>query len=457
MAATWSAHIRDAFHRFFSPRKIIVIHEEKVRHIPLSMRKQVGVAFCLLIGVGWLSYTTGLSMAHQEIMDRKQRQLSEVYRDNLRHRKTLAMIRRDLSEMAWRQDGESQDYARFVLDQYGIEGADPGGAEEGRETALLPVEDALLERVAYLENRLEELEGFRDHVVASVQDRLPGTVEHLKNVIRMTGLSPTDFELDAEAEGLGIGGPERHDAGEHGEEQGAAGEATEAGAAEEDEEGGHHHDHDEESSEEETDHEDSGENEHEDPEGNEHEAGEGGHGGPYVPIKAGYSLPSDSSTLESLSQLNNLFALTRVTGALPLAHPMPKGRLTSHYGYRRDPFTRRRALHTGIDFAGPGGMMIMATAPGRVTFTGRKGAYGNLVVIDHGHGITTRYGHLSKIHVRTGEEVQQGQKIARQGNTGRSTGAHLHYEVRHNGRSVDPYKFLKAGRYFHEKLGASAL
>ena len=101
-------------------------------------------------------------------------------------------------------------------------------------------------------------------------------------------------------------------------------------------------------------------------------------------------------------------------------------------------------MHAGMDIAGPTGQRIMASAAGRVTFAGRASGYGNLVKIDHGHGIETRYGHLSAFNVKPGQLVERGQNIARMGSTGRSTGPHLHFEVRLNGRAMNPRPFLEA-------------
>ncbi len=115
---------------------------------------------------------------------------------------------------------------------------------------------------------------------------------------------------------------------------------------------------------------------------------------------------------------------------------------TSGFGYRISPFTGHKQFHEGLDIANRKGTPVIAPANGLVVFTGRKGGFGNLVIIDHGHGITTRYGHLSKILVRVGQHVKRGEKIAEIGNTGRSTGPHLHYEVRLNGVPVNPRRYI---------------
>jgi murein DD-endopeptidase MepM/ murein hydrolase activator NlpD len=110
-----------------------------------------------------------------------------------------------------------------------------------------------------------------------------------------------------------------------------------------------------------------------------------------------------------------------------------------------DPFLRAPAMHTGLDFRGETGEAIHATASGTVTSAGWSGGYGKMVEIDHGNGLSTRYGHMSAIDVHVGQAVKIGQVLGRVGSTGRSTGPHLHYETRVEGEAVDPHKFLRAG------------
>ncbi|WP_336980680.1 M23 family metallopeptidase [Altererythrobacter fulvus] len=117
-------------------------------------------------------------------------------------------------------------------------------------------------------------------------------------------------------------------------------------------------------------------------------------------------------------------------------------RLSSHYGYRTDPLQGDVRLHAGIDIPGPAGSPVYAAASGRVSFSGWRGGYGEMVEIDHGGGLRTRYAHLSHSLVSPGIEVTQGQQIALMGATGRATGSHLHFEVRRAGRPLDPLGFL---------------
>jgi murein DD-endopeptidase MepM/ murein hydrolase activator NlpD len=134
--------------------------------------------------------------------------------------------------------------------------------------------------------------------------------------------------------------------------------------------------------------------------------------------------------------------------AVPSDKPVRTAAFTSGYGYRSDPFQGRAAMHAGIDLAGAVGTPIYATADGIITDAGyNSGGYGNLIKIDHGRGIETRYGHLSKMAVYAGQRVKRGDMIGRMGSTGRSTGSHLHYEVRIDGRPVNPVPFMKATDY----------
>lgn len=119
-----------------------------------------------------------------------------------------------------------------------------------------------------------------------------------------------------------------------------------------------------------------------------------------------------------------------------------KGWVTSHFGYRLDPFTSRRALHRGMDVAAKEGAPVYAPADGVVTFTGQNGGFGDTVMLFHGYGISTLYAHLEEALVRSGQKVKRGEIIARVGSSGRSTGAHLHYEVVVHGVPVDPRKYV---------------
>ena len=119
-----------------------------------------------------------------------------------------------------------------------------------------------------------------------------------------------------------------------------------------------------------------------------------------------------------------------------------QGWVTSDFGARLDPYSADRSMHQGLDISTPHGQPVLTPSDGTVVFNGTEGGYGKVLVIDHGYGVKTRYGHLSETFVRLGERVARGQKVAAVGNTGRSTGPHLHYEVRVNGIPENPRKFI---------------
>jgi murein DD-endopeptidase MepM/ murein hydrolase activator NlpD len=166
-------------------------------------------------------------------------------------------------------------------------------------------------------------------------------------------------------------------------------------------------------------------------------------GGPFVEPETTEAF--DNSLIGLDTALGRLESVRSQAKKLPFNNPSPASDITSTFGNRLDPFLGRLALHAGIDFRAPTGTRILATAPGTVITAGKNGGYGNMVEIDHGNGITTRYAHLSTILVNAGDKIRTGEPIARSGSTGRSTGPHLHYEVRLNGEAVDPMRFLTAG------------
>lgn len=171
-----------------------------------------------------------------------------------------------------------------------------------------------------------------------------------------------------------------------------------------------------------------------------------GRGGPFIPYhgrigRAG-ALGKSFAALEGA--LFRMEVLERTLVAIPSGQPANVLMLSSSFGYRSDPFTGAGAMHAGLDFPGPIGTPILAAAPGRVAFVGQKSGYGNVVEVDHGQGILTRYAHLSGFTTRVGSQVTAGQQIAKMGSTGRSTGSHLHFEVRLNGVAVNPRRFLEA-------------
>ncbi|MBC7986206.1 MAG: M23 family metallopeptidase, partial [Sphingomonadaceae bacterium] len=170
-------------------------------------------------------------------------------------------------------------------------------------------------------------------------------------------------------------------------------------------------------------------------------------GGPYIPAardRGGANESIDEQIEDLENALNRLAAMEISLRAIPSASPTTRLALTSAFGYRSDPFNGDRAMHSGLDISGSHGQGILATAGGRIVKAGWANGYGNMIEIDHGAGMITRYAHLSGVDVRVGQRVARGQRIGRMGSTGRSTSTHLHYEIRINGQAINPRRFLEA-------------
>jgi murein DD-endopeptidase MepM/ murein hydrolase activator NlpD len=182
----------------------------------------------------------------------------------------------------------------------------------------------------------------------------------------------------------------------------------------------------------------------------------GGMGGPFEPVTTETKpQPQAQAPAQADPQFRALFnswkrldQAEQTIGGIPSLKPIAAApAINSGFGVRSDPFLRRAAMHAGVDMPGPIGTQIFATADGIVGRAGRAGGYGNLIELDHGRGVQTRYGHLSAILVQPGARIKRGQLIGLMGSTGRSTGSHLHYEVRIDGRAVNPIPFLQSGDY----------
>jgi murein DD-endopeptidase MepM/ murein hydrolase activator NlpD len=178
----------------------------------------------------------------------------------------------------------------------------------------------------------------------------------------------------------------------------------------------------------------------------------GAAGGPFVPAVslaggsgAGHALLASAEVLDD--QVQRWQRLQLVLHSLPLSTPIDHFAFGSPFGWRTDPFNGRPALHEGLDLQGTLKTPVLATAPGQVVFAGWSGSYGRMVEIDHGLGIHTRYAHLVQIDVEVGDAVDYRQEVGLLGSSGRSTGPHVHYEIRVDGRPYDPMNFIKAGKY----------
>ncbi len=177
-------------------------------------------------------------------------------------------------------------------------------------------------------------------------------------------------------------------------------------------------------------------------------------GGPFLaaapPDEAARKLNSQYERIDRL--LAEIELYRTAVAAMPVGRPLPSWRrMTSGFGMRRDPFRKIPAMHNGVDFRAPTGAPVKTTAAGRVVRAGTLGGYGKVVEVRHKHGVSTRYAHLSRISVKPGQKVKKNERIGRVGNTGRSTGPHLHYEIRVFGKAVNPIRFWRTGRDVLEK------
>lgn len=181
---------------------------------------------------------------------------------------------------------------------------------------------------------------------------------------------------------------------------------------------------------------------------------QGGVGGPELPVAFADGAFEDQA-LKALASLDEFGRLVRVLRAVPLSAPVLGASFdqSSGFGLRPDPFTNRLSFHSGLDFSGPLGSPVLATASGTVVFAGVRGAFGNTIEIDHGYGVRTRYGHLQRILAKVGSQVQKGAIIGKLGSSGRSTGPHVHYEVWYDDAVKNPSNFLKAGHYVYQDQG----
>lgn len=172
-----------------------------------------------------------------------------------------------------------------------------------------------------------------------------------------------------------------------------------------------------------------------------------GRGGPFIPASARIDGALGEEVRRLETQMSRLVALQTVMRSLPLTAPLDAYWISSHFGKRRDPYNGRWAMHEGIDLAAQLGSPVHAAAPGTVVYAGRKPGYGRVVEVDHGYGIKTRYAHLKAIEVARGARLAHRDTLGRVGDSGRSTGAHLHYEILMDGDPFDPMNFLKAGKH----------
>lgn len=354
------------FKRWFPQRNLIIVSEHKVRHVPVSGAVQCLAVSFMIGSICWGAYSTGSYMAAKMALKTQNQTLRTIADQRVSSNFNAFYTATPLSS-----DAPSDSDAELAA-----------SASGPMFTLSAMSNDKLYARVAFLEQRIAELQAANTTIIQRVRDKTAGRIGDLENIIRQAGLNPDTIKKqvqDKNAETM--------------KKLRASGKSQ---------------------------------------------------GGPYIPTDTPGLSHGESLLYANLNQLSDLqFAVDN----LPLANPIPKGDEQSRFGHRIDPFTGRLAFHSGIDLAGPSGSGIYSTADGKVTAAGRNGAYGNAVDVEHEFGISTRYAHLSRILVSEGQRVRKGDLIGIQGSSGRSTGAHLHYEVRYHDKPVNPKSFLNAGRY----------
>lgn len=372
-----------AFSRLFCKRSVIIISDHKTQHVPFTVSFQL-IALASILGfVTWASYSTGSYVAAQQVLKEKDKKIAFTELENERVGAEFSLLKRDLMKLA--KDGEKGklgDYAQMVAEQYSND-TNPASEINTAEASNVDY-NAVFKRIEYLEERMKELQDTHEQMLADIRNTTGGKIKEIEKVIAMVGMDKKALVQKAEAA--------QKQAEQRKEKYGRI---------------------------------------------------ENGRGGPYQPPKISMLKQKDTNLYFDLKRM---MVLNDIVESMPLSRPMHSDyRLTSGFGTRVDPFRGHLAFHSGMDMSAPLGTKILSTTDGRVTFTGWKGAYGNMVDVEHGFGFSTRYGHLSKILVKNGQFVKKGQVIAIQGSTGRSTGQHLHYEVRYNNNPLNPKNFLKAG------------
>lgn len=380
------------FAKIFHKRSLIILSEHKVRHIHISGGVQFALVAALVVGVCWSSYSTGSFMAARDVIREQDATIRSVASTRVE-----TNFNAMLSSAVQPASKKSAGYRNMLSDS--------------TLSLTMGNHDKLFERISVLEKRVAELKNANDSIIETVRNKTGGQIDNLEQIIRNTGLNPDALKRQAGGKVLRAAAPKRPsltvDSSPDIEDESAFKEEDSSAAVSESTDDAENH-----------------------------------QGGPF--IAADTVEYYEAQEREIARQLEELMVLGKVVEALPLARPINGGSLQSNFGKRRDPFTGRLAFHAGLDISGPSGTKVLSTGSGVVAFAGRSGAYGQVVDIDHGLGISTRYGHLSRIMVTDGQRVAEGDVIGIQGSTGRSTGEHVHYEVRFNDKPLNPKNFLDA-------------
>ncbi len=388
--------------KIFRSRNVIIISEHKVDHVPLSTVMQVLMLLGFLGFFSGISYITGSYMASRSVIMEKERKIISNALEKNRIHDEMNALKIDLARLS--QNGsELNAYSKFLINQHS------DGGSEDLSLAAMPLVDGnlfgqntgkLLDRISFLENRISEIKDENEHLVTVIRERTDRKINYLQDVISMTGLDVDRLE-DMEASQSNLYAPK-------------AANASPAVPLE----------------------------------NVSDKKNADNQGGPFIPYDKSWFNTTEQALVADVDRVVTLYDIVQ---ALPLSQPINEARQVSPFGKRVDPINHRWAMHPGLDLAGPTGARVFATNAGVVIKAGRKPAYGNMVDVEHKFGIVTRYAHLSKILVHPGDKVARGQLLGIQGSTGRSTGPHLHYEVRIDDHPVNPLNFLNAGEYVSQE------
>lgn len=394
--------------KLFRSRNLIIISDHKVDHVPLSGVVQV----LLLTGfVGFfsgMSYLVGSYVTASSAISEKDKKIVTSTLEKTRVNAEITALKRDLVRLN-ENGNELTAYSKFLISQHNdflspMSGSASVASSPVMDGGLLGQNTAqLLGRISFLESRVNEIKSENIHLVTAIRERTDKKINYLDDIISMTGLDADNMERMAESEktsGKKIHGSLKVNTSP---DEDAKKDSNIRGANE---------------------------------------------GGPFIPY---YDTSFNSTEQSLLSDVDRLIVLNSIVGTLPLGQPINDAQQMSPFGKRVDPLNHRMSMHPGLDLAGPIGSKVFSTNNGVVIAAGRKPAYGNMIDVEHRFGIVTRYAHMSRILVHEGDHVIKGQQIGVQGSTGRSTGPHLHYEVRINERPVNPINFLHAGQYVFEE------
>lgn len=364
--------------RIFCKRRIVVVTDEDISAIPLSVFSQLFVLFLVCGVVSWASFSSGKYFSYKEVVKQKEIEVHQANLINLDLQSRIDSLQGNLVRL----NNYFSTVKNFDHNQgkNRKSGSRRSNKKHDKTSRILKKSKETLPRISFLE---------KDTIVKNINENTLSRIQDLEKIIAMTGLSLSNVAPASETKitlfeeyydpNLSKGGPETHNTS---------------------------------------------------PE--------------QFQLAEGANIDEGIGFAENVSKL---LYLENLLNSLPVSIPMKRYYISSLFGNRVDPLLERAAHHYGVDFAGPKEAEVFSTGPGVVKFAGKKGNYGIFVEIDHGYNITTRYGHLTTALVQKGQHVKRGQLVGLQGSTGRSTGQHLHYEMRYKNKPYDPLKFIKAGKY----------